>query len=136
MTKKTARTHVERSAAGSYAEAGSQNFEIAEIARGKKNWTPAGILYVHSAISYADAVAIHLRGEKSTGASHMDAVHLLDEATKGVKGQAEAVQHLRRVIDKKTEVSYTGLSSREADLEQLALHAERFRKFADGVLRA
>jgi hypothetical protein len=136
VTKNTQRTHVERSSAGSYAEAGSQHFEIAEIARGKRYWTPAGVLYVHAAISYADAVAIHLRAEKSTSANHMDAVHLFDEATKEVRGQAKAVQHLRRVIDKKTWVSYTGMSSREADLEQLALHAKRFRIFTEALLRA
>jgi hypothetical protein len=122
--------------APSYAEAGAQHFEIAELARGKRYWTPAGVLYVHAAISLADAVAIHIRGEKSSSPNHMDAVHLFDEATKGVRGQAEAVQHLRRVIDKKTAVSYTGMSSREADLEQLALHTERFRLFAEGLLRA
>jgi hypothetical protein len=136
VTKKTPRAHVDRGSAGSYAEAGAQHFEIAEIARGKRYWTPAGVLYVHAAISFADAVAIHLRAEKSTSANHMDAVHLFDAATKGVRGQAEAVGHLRRVIDKKTEVSYTGMSSSEADLEQLARHTERFRKFAEGVLRA
>ena len=74
MTGKTARIRVDRSSAASYAEAGAQYFEIAELAREKRSWTPAGVLYVHSVIAYADAVAIHLRGEKSSSANHMDSV--------------------------------------------------------------
>lgn len=135
MAKKTRRTTVDRAEAGDYAAAGDQFFRAAELARQFEYWNAAGLLYVHAAIAFADAVAIARRGQKSTGENHLEALTLMEESTRNVKGRDEAIGHLRRIIDEKNRVAYTGMSFRRADLEKTAIHAARFRVFAERVLR-
>jgi hypothetical protein len=130
MTKKTKRTIVDREKAGDYASAGEQFFQAAGLAREFEYWNAAGLLYVHSAIAFADAVAIARRGEKSTSENHMDALALFEEALENVKGKNEATEHLRRLIDEKNRVSYMGISIRRADLEKMETRVDRFRVFA------
>jgi hypothetical protein len=135
MAKKTKRATVDRADAGDYAAAGDQFFQAAELARQFEYWNAAGLLFVHAAIALADAVAIARRGQKSTSENHMDALALLEEASENVKGRDEAIGHLRRIIDEKNRVAYTGVSFRRVDLEKMAVHAGRFRAFAERVLR-
>ena len=134
MTKKTKRSAVDRGEASTYAEAGAQFTRAAALARESGYWNAAGLLYVHSAIAFADAVAIARRGEKSTSENHLDALILFGDVTAGLKGRDEAREHLRRIIDEKSRVAYSGVTFRRGDLEKLALHAERFRSFAERVL--
>jgi hypothetical protein len=136
MTKKTKRVAVDRGEVGRYSGAAAQFARAAEIAREFEYWNAAGLLYVHAAIAFADAVAIARKGEKSAGEKHMDALALFETATSGLKGRDEATEHLRRILDEKSRVSYMGMSFRRRDLEKLATHAERFRVFAERVLRA
>jgi len=135
MAGKTRRSSVERSEAGGYAEAGDQFFNAAGLAREFEYWNAAGLLFVHASIAFADAVAIARRGEKSTSENHLDALALFEESMTGVKGRDEAREHLRRIIDEKNRVAYTGVSFRRGDLEKLATHAQRFRTFAERVLK-
>lgn len=134
MTKKTKRSAVERGEASKYGEAGAQFLRAAELAREFEYWNAAGLLYVHSAIAFADAVAISRRGEKSTSENHGDALVLFGEATAGLRGRDEAREHLKRIIDEKNRAAYSGITFRRAELEKLANHAERFRSFAERVL--
>ncbi|MBI2933923.1 MAG: hypothetical protein HYY16_19940 [Planctomycetes bacterium] len=136
MARKTKRTTVPRAEADDYAAVGDQFTKAAELAQEFEYWNAAGLLYVHAAIAFADAVAIARRGEKSTSENHMDALALLEEAVADVKGRDEAREHLRRIIDEKNRVAYTGVSFRGADLEKLAMHARRFRAFAERILKA
>jgi len=115
---------------GTTASSGEQFLQAAGLARESEYWNAAGLLYVHSAIALADAVAIARRGEKSTSENHMDALALFEEALENVKGKNEAIKHLRRLIDEKNRVSYMGISIRRADLEKMETHADRFRAFA------
>ncbi len=136
MTKRTRRVSVERGESGRFAEAGAQFAQAAGLAREFEYWNAAGLLYVHAAIAFADAVSIARRGEKSTSENHLDALALFDVAASGLKGRDEASEHLRRIVEEKSRVSYSGLSFRRADLEKLARHAERFRAFAESLLRS
>ena len=135
MVKKTKRTAVDRNRAPRYSDAGAQFFEAAELAREFEYWNAAGLLYVHSAIAYADAVAIQRRGEKSTSENHFDAVALFKEATADIPRRQEALTHLDRIIEEKSRVAYSGVSFRRGDLEKLRTHTERFRSFAERTLR-
>lgn len=136
MARRTRRTKVARSEAPDYAAAGEQFSTAAALAQEVEYWNAAGVLYVHAAIAFADAVAIARRGEKSTSENHMDALALLGEVVANRKGRDEAREHLRRIIDEKNRVAYTGVSFRRADLQKLAMHVQRFRAFAEGILRA
>ena len=134
MTRKTKRAAVDREHAADYASAGAQFAEAAKLAQEFEYWNAAGLLFVHSAIAFADAVAIARKGEKSTSDNHMDALVLFEDATANVKGRDVAREHLRRIILEKTRVAYSGASFRRGDLEKLAKHGERFRRFAERVL--
>ena len=134
MTKKAPRKAVDRGEAGSYAAAGHEFARAAELARAREYWNAAGLLLVHSAIAYADAVCIGSKGVKSTSENHLDAVTLLAEVTSKSVERDRAVQHLRRLIEQKNRAAYTGISFRAADVERLAIHAERFDAWAKRLL--
>lgn len=132
MAQKSRRARVDRSEATGYSSAGNQFFDAGHLAREFEYWNAAGLLFVHAGIAFADAVAILRRGEKSTSENHMDALALFSESTAGIDGR----EHLRRIIDEKNRVAYTGASFRRHDLEKLGTHAKRFRDFAVRVLSA
>jgi hypothetical protein len=134
MTKKTKRAAVDRREAAKYAAAAAQFTQAAGLAREFEYWNASGLLYVHSAIAFADAVAIARKGEKSTSENHMDALVLFGEVTAGLKGRDEAREHLRRILEEKTRVAYEGTSFRRSDLEKLVVHADRLRTFAERIL--
>jgi hypothetical protein len=98
-------------------------------------WTAAGLLYVHGAIAYADAVTIRRTGTKSASDKHMDVLNLIKEAAASGKGLDQAIGHLRRLIEEKNRAAYTGQSFRAADIEKLATHAERFEAWARLAVR-
>ncbi len=108
----------------------------AELAADHGCWNAAGLLLVHGAIAYTDAVCISRAGIKSTSDSHMDAVALLGEASKDLRGQDEALGHLERLIREKSRVAYTGQSFRAKDVEALRKHAERFCAWPERILSA
>jgi hypothetical protein len=134
MTKKTPRTRVERAKASSYRSVGAEFIRSAQMAAGHGYWNAAGLLCVHAAIAYADALCIALAGMKSTSDNHLDAIALLGEASAQAKDRDPALAHLRRIIEEKNRVSCTGQSFRERDAETLAMHAERFAAWAERVL--
>lgn len=130
MARKSSRTRVERDKAVGYADAGEEFFRSAERVSEGAGWNAAGVLLVHAAIAWADAVSIALAGVKSTSESHQDVVHLIREVAEGKTGRDEAVSHLRRIIDEKTHVSYMGRTWQARDYEGLRRHAGRFREWA------
>ena len=136
MTRRSNRGATDRSRAPGYALTAGRFFDGAESAMDLGNWDAAGLLYVHAAIAFADAVAIRRKGEKSAGENHLDAVALFAEAAAGVDGREEAIKHLRRLIEEKTRVSYIGTALRKAEAEELRKHADRFRTFCSRLLQA
>jgi len=135
MTKKTPRTRVDRREAVGYQSVGAEFMRSAQLAAGHGYWNASGLLYVHASIAYADAVCIALGGMKSTSDNHVDAVALLGEAAAQTKDRDLALSHLRRIIEEKNRVSYTGQSFRERDAGSLATHASRFAGWAERVLK-
>lgn len=97
-------------------------------------WTAAGVLIVHSAIAYADALTIRLSGQKSAGEDHEDAVALIAEVVAGGEEKTKAVNQLRRIIEEKTRVSYLGDLYEPKETRELWKRLERFREWAKGIL--
>ncbi len=60
--------------------------------------TAAGVLIVHSAIAYADALYIMLSGQRSSGENHEEAVEILDTVAADDGDKRAAMNHLRRII--------------------------------------
>jgi hypothetical protein len=97
-------------------------------------WTAAGLLIVHSAIAYTDALCIQQSGQKSSGDNHEDAVALLDEVVAGGEEKTKAINQLRRIIEEKTKVSYLGDLYSSAQAEELWKRLKRYRDWAVAIL--
>ncbi len=134
MAKKTQRTKVDPSQSASFRSMAVQFLKAAGLARQHDYWNAAGLLIVHAAIAYADAVAIRLAGVKSTSDNHQDAVQLLAEAAAREKDRDRALGHLKRIIEEKSRVSYSGEAFRKSEIDALETHAERFRDWCEAVL--
>jgi hypothetical protein len=136
MAKKTTRRRVDAGEAIRYAGVAKQFFVASDLALEFEYWNAAGLLLVHGAIALADAVSIHLKSVKATSDDHKDVVALLGEVVAETKGRKEALTHLERIIDEKNRVAYCGVPFRAVDLERMGTHAERFRSFAEPLLKA
>jgi len=97
-------------------------------------WTAAGVLIVHSAIAYADALCVKLSGQKSTGENHEDVIYLLEKAVADSKGKNKAVNQLKRIIEEKTKVSYLGELYSPSQTDEMWRRLERFREWANSLL--
>ena len=106
----------------------------AEVAREFEYWNAAGVLIVHAAIAFADAVSIKLGGVKSRGEDHHDTIALLEELVAPGQEKKKALLQLRRIIDHKNAVSYSGNVYEKADIEQLWRQVNRFKEWANDVL--
>src|SRR5713101_6133319 len=108
MPKRAPRKSVDRARSQNYKNAAEHFFEAAQIAIEYSYWTAAGVLIVHSAIAYADAISIKLSGEKSSSANHEDSIVLIEQAVANGESKKNAINQLRRIIEEKTRVSYSG----------------------------
>lgn len=126
---------VPRGRAADFARVGEGFWDGAEVARAYGYPNAAGVLLVHAAIAYADAVSIHVNGVKSRAESHMGAADILRGLSEGDEGAGKALHHLEEVVRVKNRVSYEGEEFRAADLETLRKHLTRFREWARQRLR-
>ena len=135
MARSRQRITIERSKASDYKKVAQNFFDGASLAREFEYWNAAGVLVVHAAIAWSDAIAIKLGGVKSRGTDHHDTIALLEELVAGDDDNKKAMQHLRRIIDHKNAVSYSGEIYERADIEQLWKLISRFRDWAIEILR-
>ncbi len=98
-------------------------------------WTAAGVLIVHSAIAFADALCIKLSGVRSASENHEDTVTLVESVVADREGKANAINQLRRIIEEKTKVSYLGELYSASQSKEMWKRLERFRKWALVVLQ-
>ena len=59
---------------------------------------------------------------------------LLAEAAARIKDHDRAIAHLRRLIDEKSRVAYTGEILRKSEVDALQNHAERFKAWCEVIL--
>jgi hypothetical protein len=125
---------VSRSKAVSYRAVAENFFQGADVARQFEYWNAAGVLIVHAAIAYADAISIRLGAVKSRGEDHHETISLLEELLTAGEERRKALHQLRRIIDHKNAVSYSGEIYRRKDVDQLWKLASRFREWAIQLL--
>jgi hypothetical protein len=134
VVRGSVRRNVDRAKSANY-QAVAQNFHgAAEMAREYEYWNAAGVLIVHAAITYADAIAIQIGGVKSQGEDHHDTAALLEELIATTESKKRALHQLRSIVDHKTSVSYSGELYGKSDVDQLWKHMERFRRWALEIL--
>jgi|SRR5271165_3064034 len=94
----------------------------------------AALLAVHSAIAYNDAVQIKLTGQRSRTQDHTQAVAAIKRACGTAKIEPRGIEHLRKLLSTKTDVSY---GDKEVDnhlADALCVAADRFEAWAEGFV--
>lgn len=134
MGRRQTRKSVDKSKFKGYVSAAEHFYEAAEAAMDLQYWTAAGVLIVHSAIAFADALAIKMSGQKSAGENHEDAIALLETVMADSEEKTRAMNQLRRIVEEKTRVSYMGEIYTEPGIKDLWKRLERFRAWAEGIL--
>jgi len=136
MARRRKRDRVDRHRSRDYLRVADNFYQGAEVAREFEYWNAAGVLIIHAAIAYADAITIKVAGMKSRGEDHRDLVDLIEEVVAlDAQGRA-AVNQLRRLIDEKNLVSYSGEVYTRAAIARLGKLVERFRSWALILLRS
>ena len=93
-----------------------------------------GLLAVHSAISYNDAVLVRLTGKRPRAQDHRKAIAAIRSAcTQGGIGD-KGVKHLHRLVSAKADVSYGDEQVKTERIEFLYEAAKRFQAWAEHLL--
>lgn len=108
--------------------------EAADLAFEFDYFNASGILYIHSAIAYSDAITIRLSGKKCSGDNHYEVIQLLETVVPKTRIDNKAFNSLRSLIDHKNLISYTGDIYYKKDLEKIRKAFKRFREWAEHFL--
>ena len=128
------RASVPRTRYRDYVKVADNFYSGAELAKEFEYWNAAGVLIIHAAIAYSDAITIKVGGVKSQGEDHMTAVDLLREVVALDEAGQRATHHLARMIEQKNVVSYSGEVYAKTDIEQLWKQLERYKKWVMSIL--
>lgn len=128
------RIQVDRIKSSQYAAVAENFFRGAELAQEFEYWNAAGLLVVHSAIAFTDAVTIRIGGVKSRGEDHLMAVALLQEIVALDEDGIKAATQLRRIIEEKNLIAYSGRIYQKGDVTRLWKHLERYVNWAKNIL--
>lgn len=113
----------------------AENFKNgADLAFEYGYFNAAGVLIVHSAIALADSITIKFSSSKIKGDSHYDILALLKNVLPPKLKNDSAIDHLKKIIDQKNLVSYSGDIYRKSDIVKLNKHFERFSTWAKKIL--
>ncbi len=91
-----------------------------------------GVVAVHAAIAYNDALTIAFRGRKSTEGHHRRAADVLQRAL-GHRAKAEEVERLRSILVLKDRISYAGQYYTLDEARTLLRLAEAFAPWAKAL---
>jgi len=129
------RVGVDRRQAGAFLAKATEFLEAANASALAGRRDAAMLDAIHASISAADAVACALAGVRSTDPDHSRAAELLEEI--GPKGEvASHARQLRQLLAKKNAVEYEARPARAAEVNDSLKRAERFVKWARGVVAA
>jgi hypothetical protein len=89
-----------------------------------------GILCIHAAIAFSDALSIWAKGMKSTG-YHSDAAGLLVELFPQDSGTRGAIRSLRTLLSSKDSIEYSGRFYQLEEARNLFRHLQKFSVWAE-----
>ncbi len=111
ITKRRGHKNVDRSRYREYQQVAEHFYSASQTSQELEYWTAAGVLMVHSAIAFADALCIKISCQRSVGESHENTIVLLDSLLPKNKENEQAFNQLKRIIEEKlayhTSVNYT-----------------------------
>lgn len=93
-----------------------------------------GVLAVHCAISYNDAVQIKLTGKRTKSQDHRRAVRGTEAACRSASVESRGIGHLERLLSAKTDISYGDARVDKRRIEYLYQAARAFRAWAESIL--
>jgi hypothetical protein len=129
------RSSVPRTKYHDYIKVADNFYNGADTAKEFEYWNAAGVLIIHAAIAYTDALTIKVGGVKSQGDDHMAAVDLLREVVTLDQDGQKALNHLLgRMIQQKNVVSYHGEIYTRNDVDKLWKQLERYKAWALTIL--
>jgi hypothetical protein len=135
MVNKSPRTKISSARFGNFHGVAVNFYEGAKVAYEYAYYNAAGMLIVHSAIAYSDAISIKNKGIKIKGENHYEIIYLLDDIIHASDEKKKAINHLKSIIDNKNRVSYSGDVYSKKDIDLLWKHFERFKAWAEKLLR-
>lgn len=92
-------------------------------------------MIVHSAIAFTDAITIKYLGLRSIGEDHEIAVKLIGDSVIESSENSLAINQLKRIIEEKTKVSYLGELYSKNQTSEMWKRLERYRKWANSILK-
>jgi hypothetical protein len=134
MTSRSPRKKIDPSRYFGFKEVAKNFHEGAKIAAEYLYYNAAGLLIVHSAIAYSDAVCIKNGGVKIQGDNHYEIISLLDDLISHSTEKKKALNQLKNIIDHKNRVSYSGDLYHKKDIDSLLKHFERYKAWVDELL--
>ena len=134
MARSVKQTWVERSKYVNYKSVADNFYDGAEVAAEYEYWNAAGVLIVHAAIAYGDAITIKYGGVKSRGEDHTQLINLIDNIVAPSDEKKKALVQLNKIIAHKNAVSYGGDIYDSKDIDKLKKHINRFRAWVESIL--
>jgi len=119
--------------ADSYAEVGRRLLHAARAITEQgddRHASALSILAVHATIAYADAIAIHSGGRRSTASDHAAVLALL-HAVLGNRLTAGIAKDIQRVIAEKDKFEYQGYAAELAEARALLDRTERIAAWCE-----
>ena len=135
MVKTFKKISINKAKAIDYKYVAKNFFDGAVTSAEYEYWNAAGVLIVHSAIAYADAITIKYGGVKSKGDDHQDVVNLVDFMVANSEEKKKALSQLSKIITHKNLVSYSGNIYGKKDIDKLWKYLERFALWAEKLLK-
>jgi hypothetical protein len=137
MVRSGSHKSVDRSQAEKYRRVGASLLASARALEsiavpGDPYGNAIGVVAVHAAIAYNDALTIAFRGIKSTEGDHRKAADVLQQAL-GHRAAAEQVDRLRSVLSMKDRISYAGQYYTLQEAQQLLQSADAFAAWAEAL---
>jgi hypothetical protein len=136
MTKKTIYKIIESRNYGKFVKVADNFIKGAELAFEFEYYNAAGVLVIHAAIALAEAVTIKKSSKKSAGENHLDVVPLLIDVTPPDKNKQNALENLKKLIEHKNTVSYSGDIYGKKDVEKLLKYFRRYEIWANTIIKA
>lgn len=134
MTKRTSHISVDKTKAADFHSVAINFFQGAKLAAEHQYFNAAGVLIVHSAIAYADAICIKSKGIRAKGENHHEVVNLLESIIIHSDAKKKALDNLSKIIEQKNIVSYHGDIYHKKDIDKLWHSFTKFQEWAESLL--
>lgn len=133
MTRKTSFKIVESNKYNNFLLVANNFYKGVELAFEFEYWNAAGVLVIHAAIALADSITIKKASKKSSGDNHQDVIPLLVDVTPPHKTKASAIESLKKLIEHKNLVSYSGDIYQKKDVEKLIKYFKKIDIWAKAI---